>query len=154
MNKVSAISGKGGEDFARWVLENSPTDKPFKPYAIYDADGDCIEFIIKPDSYYAQRVDALLTVYTADDAEDIVGCQIKGVRDFLRTQVLNELPGFLVTIEDGKITLGVLFLLKLWRERPDALTPVVRKTYKRLADFALENRVIAEIPSDICSGIS
>jgi len=34
----------------------------FEPTATYDRDGDCIEFLAKPDSSYAERVDDLETV--------------------------------------------------------------------------------------------
>ena len=44
-------------DFARrMTLLAQPAEK-FTPAATYDPDGDCIEFLAKPDLFYAERVD-------------------------------------------------------------------------------------------------
>ena len=50
----------------------------FKPTAVYDPDGDCIEFIAKPDPFYAERVDDLLTVYYSQESGEEVGSLIEG----------------------------------------------------------------------------
>ncbi len=34
----------------------------FEPKATYDRGGECIEFLAKPDSFYAERVDDFVTV--------------------------------------------------------------------------------------------
>ena len=31
--------------------------RAFLPFALYDADGDCIEFLAKPNPFYGERVD-------------------------------------------------------------------------------------------------
>jgi len=51
------------EEFAQLVLGKVAPAQPFQPVADYDPDGDCIEFIAAPDSYYAERIDPLVTVY-------------------------------------------------------------------------------------------
>jgi hypothetical protein len=59
-------------------------DRPFSPFAEYDADGDCIEFFVKPDPYYAERIDALLTVYRSQKTQEVVGSLIEGVSHVCR----------------------------------------------------------------------
>ena len=48
-------------------------ERAFSPFADYDADGDCIEFFLKPDPHYGERVDGLLTVYRSQENKEIVG---------------------------------------------------------------------------------
>ena len=40
--------------------------KQFQPMATYDPDGDCIEFLVKPDRFHAERVDDLITLVVKD----------------------------------------------------------------------------------------
>jgi hypothetical protein len=42
----------------RMQLLARPADQ-FRPTAAHDPDGDCIEFLAKPDPFYAERVDRL-----------------------------------------------------------------------------------------------
>lgn len=58
--------------------------EPFEPSATYDPDGDRIEFIARPDSFYAERVDDLVTVYYSHETNEIVGSLIKGVSQLSR----------------------------------------------------------------------
>lgn len=53
--------------------------RPAQPGCFYSRDGDCVFCHIEDVSYYAERVDALLTVYRAEDDRRLVGAQIKGV---------------------------------------------------------------------------
>ncbi|MCH9021731.1 MAG: hypothetical protein IID32_03100 [Planctomycetes bacterium] len=62
--------------FARKVMDLAQTAGPFQPTAVYDPDGDCIEFVFKPDNFYARRIDDLLTVYYSQENEEIVGSLI------------------------------------------------------------------------------
>lgn len=71
------------EDFAQFVLSKVPANHSFRPSAFYDADGDCIEFIVAPDSYYVERVDSIVTVYRSQETNEVVGSLITGVRKLL-----------------------------------------------------------------------
>jgi len=72
----------------------------------YFGDGDYISLFLSNGRCYAKRIDDLLTVYYADSTGDFVGCKIKGVCDLLK----NLRENFKVTIDDGGIRLGWLFL--------------------------------------------
>ena len=124
------------EDFAQLVLSKVPTDHTFRPVASYDADGDCIEFIAAPDSYYAERIDPLVTVYRSQETDEVVGSLIKGVRKFLGN-VLRSAPGFKIEIRDGRIKLVHLFTARLWSEAMDP-NAVPGITYRKLRERAEE----------------
>src|SRR5438445_8425117 len=102
-------------EFADLVLSQVPKDHTFTPTAYYDPDGDCIEFIAAPDSFYGERIDALVTVYRSQETHEVVGSLIKGVRKFLR-KVLERSPGFKIEVRDGRIKLTHLFTARLWTE--------------------------------------
>lgn len=124
------------DDFAQLVLSKVPADHVFKPVAQYDPDGDCIEFIAAPDSYYAVRIDPLVTVYRSQETNEVVGSLIKGVRKFLGN-VLRSAPGFKIEIRDGRIKLVHLFTARLWSEAMDP-NAVPGITYRKLRERAEE----------------
>jgi hypothetical protein len=84
-------------DFARRMLLLARSAEDFKPTANYDPDGDCIEFVAKPDPFHAERIDDLVTVYYSQDTGEVVGSLIKGVSKFCR-EVLQKMPGFRIEI--------------------------------------------------------
>lgn len=124
------------EEFAELVVSRVPAAHRFAALAHYDADGDCIEFIISPESFYAERIDTLVTVYRSQDTNEIVGSLIKGVRKFLQ-QVLRHSPGFRIEIREGRIKLTHLFTAKLWTEELDAKV-VPGLIYQKLREKAEE----------------
>lgn len=75
-----------------------------EPTATYDPDGDCIEFFAKPDPFYTERVDDLLTVYYSRETGEVTGSLLKGASRFCK-QALEKMPGFRVEIHDGRIQL-------------------------------------------------
>ncbi len=85
----------------------------FRPTVTYDPDGDCVEFLARPDSFYAERVDDLVTVYYSHQTGDVVGSQIKGVSKFCKS-VLEKMPGFRIEIRDGRVSLEHILRAKLW----------------------------------------
>jgi hypothetical protein len=70
------------EDFARTMLLLAKPAEQFRPTASYDPDGDCIEFLAKPDPFYAERVDDLVTVYYSQETGEVIGSLIKDVARF------------------------------------------------------------------------
>lgn len=131
------------EQFAQHVLSQVPTDHRFKPSAFYDADGDCIEFVAAPDSYYAERIDTLVTVYRSQETKEIIGSLIKGVSKFLRN-VVERAPGFRIEIRDGRIKLVHLFTAKLWSEEIGPTT-IPGITYQKLRQVAEETGTEVEV---------
>jgi len=134
------------EEFAKRMMLLARPASEFKPTASYDADGDCIEFLAKPDPFYAERVDELVTVYYSQKNGEVVGSLIKNVSK-LRALLEQRLPGFLVTIEDGPIRLEHLFLAGLWlgESQPQTLRVIA---YKKLAEIA--ERTSVEVPAEVC----
>ncbi len=69
------------EEFAkRMVLLARPAEQ-FRPTATYDPDGDCVEFIAKPDPFYAERIDDLVTVYYSQETGELIGALLNRTWD-------------------------------------------------------------------------
>jgi hypothetical protein len=130
-------------EFAEQMLDLARNAPPFQPTATYDADGDCIEFIASPDSFYAERIDDLVTVYYSHDTNEIVGSLIKCVSRFYKN-VVEKVPGFKIEIQDGRIRLVHIFLAKLWTTQPDA-DGLITMTYKKLIEVAERANVEAPV---------
>src|SRR5687768_12700110 len=94
------------------LLLAKPAEK-FAPTAEYDPDGDCIELLVKPDPFYAERVDDLVTVYYSQETKEVIGSLIKGVSKFCE-EMLKKMPGFKIEIADGRVRLVHIFRAKLW----------------------------------------
>jgi hypothetical protein len=131
------------EEFAARVLELAGQAEKFIPTAYYDPDGDCIEFLARPDNFYAERIDDLVTVYCSQETHEIIGSLLKGVTALCKT-LLERLPGFKIEIQQGKIKLVHIFLAKLWAfERdPDQLATLA---YQKLIEVAHQTGVEVEL---------
>ena len=101
------------QDFAKRMTLMAGDAKKFKPTATYDPDGDCIEFLAKPDPFYAERVDDLVTVYYSQETDELIGSLIKGVSKFCR-ELLRQMPGFKIEIQDRRVKLQHIFQARLW----------------------------------------
>lgn len=129
------------DEFARGLLE-AATDQPTRePRAYYNSDGDCIEFLWSDESYYAERIDPILTVYYGRESKQIVGSLIKRVKPFLQ-ETTRTSPGFMIEVEDGRIRLQHLLTAGMWRSGQ----PLIVKTYKKLRDTAQASNIEVEIP--------
>jgi hypothetical protein len=89
----------------RLCADASARREPFKPYARYDRDGDYIEFVFTPASYYEERVDDFLTVYRDDDTRAVIGSVLKGIR-----RASLQSSGLRVLVESGRVRLSHLLL--------------------------------------------
>jgi hypothetical protein len=76
---VTVISN--GDLAKRMMLLARPAEQ-FVSTSTYDPDGDCIEFLAKPDPFYAERVDDLVTVYYSQETNEVIGSLITDVRSF------------------------------------------------------------------------
>jgi hypothetical protein len=131
------------DEFAKRMMLLARAAEQFRPTATYDADGDCIEFLAKPDPFYAERVDDLLTVYYSQETGEVVGSLLKGVSRFCQ-QMLEKLPGFRIEIHDGRVQLVHIFRARLWSSKlePQAIPALV---YRKLIEVADEAEVEAEM---------
>ena len=133
-------------EFAKRMLLLARSGEQFRPTATYDPDGDCIEFLAKPDPFFAERVDDLLTVYFSQETGEVIGSLLKGVSSFCR-RMLERMPGFRIEIHDGRVRLVHLFLAKLWFSATDP-QDLVTMTYRKLIHVAEEAE--AEVEADLC----
>lgn len=129
-------------EFAKRMMLLAQPAERFKPTAIYDPDGDCIEFLAGPDPFYGERVDDLVTVYYSQETNEVVGSLIKGVSKFCRT-LLQQMPGFKIEIRDGRVSLEHIFRARLWSAslEPQALPTLA---YRKLIAMAEESEVEVE----------
>ena len=126
------------EDIALGYLEENID---FVPTATYDEDGDCVEFLARPDSFYAERIDDLVTVYYSQETDEIIGSLVKGVSRYCQ-KLKEKMPGFIVEIHEGSIMLGHLFLARMWESDMEEMQVFV---YKKLQEEAQRTNIRAPI---------
>ena len=131
-------------EFAKRMMLLAKPAAQFRQTAVYEPDGDCIEFLTKPDPFYAERVDELVTVYYSQETGEVIGSLIKGVSRFCK-ELSEKLPGFRIVVEDGPIRLEHLFLARLLStyDQPQTIRVL---TYKKLMEMA--NQTVVE--GDLC----
>jgi hypothetical protein len=131
------------QEFAKRMMLLAKPAERFRPTATYDPDGDCIEFLASPESFYAERVDDLVTVYYSQETGEVIGSLIKGVSKFCKT-LLEKMPGFRIEIRDGRVSLQHIFRASLWFSHfaPEDLPTL---TYQKLILMAEESQAEAEL---------
>ena len=127
------------EEFAKLVQDKASNATPFEPTALYDEEGDCIEFLAKSDAFYAKRIDNLVTVYLAEGSNEIIGSLIKGV-----SEVLRQYPGLKIDIHNGRILLSHLLCAHIWsgETSPEDFKVV---TYRELIRVSEEAEAEAQV---------
>jgi hypothetical protein len=130
-------------DFAKRMMLLARPAGQFEPTATYDKDGDCIEFLARPDPFYAERIDDLVTVYYSQDTGEVIGSLIKGVSGFCK-KVLETMPGFNIEIQDGRMQIVHIFRARLWSSTTDP-QGIQTLTYKKLIQVAEESDVEADM---------
>lgn len=111
----------------QFLKETDVRHGEFTPTPLYTPEGDSLMFYIKDEESYRERIDDLLTVYRSFATNEIIGCQIKGVRT-----KLDELNKFLVTVESEEVLLSLLFLAYMARSENET----VRHQYEFLGEQA------------------
>jgi hypothetical protein len=129
-------------EFAKRMMLLAKPAEQFRPTAIYDPDGDCIEFLAKPDPFYAERIDDLVTGYYSQETGEVTGSLLKGVSSFCK-QVLELMPGFKIEIHDGRVRLVHIFLARMWSTPLDP-QDIATLTYRKLIEIAEEADIEAE----------
>jgi hypothetical protein len=130
-------------DFAKRMMLLARPAAQFTPTATYDPDGDCIEFLAKPDPFYAERIDDLVTVYYSQETGELMGSLIKGAAKFCE-DMAKRMPGFRIEIHDGPVRLVHIFRARLWSLSHDA-HDLVTLTYRKLIEVAGETTVQGEL---------
>jgi len=139
------------DEFAKIVLAAPSPTEPFQPTATYDPDGDCIEYLIKPDNFYAHRVDELLTVYRSEETDELVGSFIKSVKSFWK-KLIQQSPAFAVIIQEPPVQLSHLFvarLLQLPSGGDKKELEMVATAYREVLKHADKDNI--ELPREACA---
>jgi hypothetical protein len=133
-------------EFAKRMLLLAHPAEHFQPVATYDPDGDCIEFLTKPDPFRAERVDDFVTVYYSQTTGELIGSLMNGVSKFCEGMAVR-LPGFKIEIHDGPVHLVHIFRAKLWttEAKPQELGVLI---YRKLIDVAEESNITVD--ADLC----
>jgi hypothetical protein len=131
------------EAFQKAVMKLAEPQAAFQPVVFYNKDGDCIEFIAKPDMFYAERIDDLVTVYYSQETKEIIGSMIKGIKKFCQ-DILKKYPGFRIEIHDGRVSLAHIFRAYAWSQPFDDDLKTI--TYQKLIEYAQE----ADAKADLC----
>src|SRR5437763_8978343 len=111
----------------QFLKKNKTENKEFVPSPFYTPEGDSLMFYIKDEESYRERIDELLTVYRSINTNQIIGCQIKGVR-----HKLDELRRFSVKVASEELELSLLFLAYMARTNDET----VRHNYEFLGEQA------------------
>jgi hypothetical protein len=123
------------EDFVKMLTEKHPAG-PFQPAAMYDKDGDCLEFIASNEAFKGERIDKWVTVYRSRHTGMIVGSLIKNVKE-----LLDRNPGLRIEIQSGPVRLSHF----LQAPKFSATSKVVVRTYQEIIDKAAESAVEANL---------
>jgi hypothetical protein len=132
------------DEFAKRMVLMARPSSEFEPFATYDADGDCIEFLAKPDAFFAERVDDLVTVYYSQETGELMGSLIKGVSKFCR-EMVERMTGFKIEIHDGPVQLEHFFLAKLWSKTKTDPNDLATLVYRKLIAVAGETVIEGEM---------
>ena len=138
------------EEFQKLVIGQVP-DQPFQPLSIYDPDEDTIEFLTSNESYRAERIDSLVTVYYGRESKEIIGSLIRGVSKFLKSLGKGS-ANVRLEIRDDKIKLVHLFKAALaHRSKSKKVTPTAVFVYEKLGQVAQENDLEANVAGLVMS---
>ena len=100
------------DSFATELFAQVP-DNPVFPQAYYNRDGDCIELLLAKESYKAERLDDVLTVYIGRDCGEPIGVLIKNVHRFVE-QLKDTNPGVSVDLSGANCSLEYLLTAYIW----------------------------------------
>jgi hypothetical protein len=88
----------------------------------YNKHGDCVQFKLSGDAYYAERVDEFLTIFRHHEDDRPIGFQIKSVATLLQTLPIDGLRVEAEVTEKvpAKVSLSSLLLLAFRRDADDS----------------------------------
>lgn len=137
------MTALSNEEFAKRAILLAGSAERFQPTTTYDPDGDCIDFLARPDPFYAERVDDLVTAYYSQETGELVGSLLKGVLAFCK-KMSETMPAFEVVIRDGRVQLVHIFRASL--ECPEGDPKDMRsQTYAQLIEVAESMKAEAQM---------
>lgn len=113
----------------------------FQPFTFHNTDGDCIEFFVSSEDYFAERIDDYLTLYLDIDTEQIVGFVVKNVKRILADLSCNR-AALAFVVDDGRVRLRSLFVAlfsdsKLEAQKQD----IIVREYSKVVNLAESHRL-------------
>ena len=115
------------KDLMNYLETTKPRGFELRPY--YGLEEDSLTFYFAKAESYGQRVDELLTLFLSVKTDELVGCQVKGIRKYLK-----RLGHFGIAIKHGRVRLDLFFhLLAFLAEKP-----LQRKKYLELSERSNE----------------
>lgn len=126
------------EEYANAVFEIAAQEQcEFSPFVAPNEDGDCVEFFVSPNDYYAKRIDDYLTLYLDEETENVVGFVVKNI-----TRILNRVAArqadYAFVIRDGEMRLEALFTAMFFGD--ERRGTYVREYYKAV-DIAQQHQL-------------
>jgi len=126
------------KEFADTVLEIATQSQcEFSPFVLPNEDGDCVEFFVSPNDYYAKRIDDYLTLYLDEESEDVVGFVIKNISRIL-SRVATQQADYAFVIRDGEVRLEALFTAMFFGD--ERRGTYIREYYK-VVDIAQQHHL-------------
>lgn len=125
-------------DLMTLFAENRPSGE-FRPCVFYGFEEDALYVYFSNAPEYAKRLNSRITVYLALETNELVGCQIKGVR-----AVLEDLDSFDVEVSQGRVKLSIVFLAYHATIADD---PAARNVYQQLARAASQANLEIDVPN-------
>jgi hypothetical protein len=120
------------QEFADAVFEiAAQVQSEFKPSVFLNEDGDCVEFFVSKNEYYAKRIDDYLTLYLEEETGEIAGFVVKNI-----TRILDNVSAGMdcsFVIRDGEMCLEAMFAAMVWSD--DRRIHYMRE-YRRVASIA------------------
>jgi len=107
----------------------------FTPYHEISKEADSLTVYFKSDADYSKRLTDHVTLYLSLDADEIVGCRIKGI-----TGIIEDLPNYL-KINLGDVSLSLVF----WSFRGGVESDHMRKALNELAKAAGDMKLESSI---------
>ena len=130
--------------FIQRLANDIAPEAKFTPNAYYDPDGDCIEFVAVEGPFYAERIDRWVTVYYSQETDDLVGSQIKGMKQFFKCYPQIRA----LEIHDGHMSVAHLFRAIGWSSDEREAGSIL--VYKKLIEAAEETETTVEL-EECCS---
>jgi hypothetical protein len=118
--------------------------KSFSPFVFYNKAGDCIEFYVSQNDYYAERIDDYLTLFLDMNTDEIVGFMIKNIKQILNKIDTSKLAWSFI-VNDDEVQLGVLFTaIFLSGTKTNDIDEVLVREYKKVVKVA-ENHALDKV---------
>jgi hypothetical protein len=125
--------------------EDLRSGKEFIPGPLYNEWGDCLQILLCPDPIRRERIDGLLTIYLSRLTSEIVGFQIKGIKNLVK-----KYDALRMSIKEGHTWFGFILLAlqrEACREWPEDKINVLEATYEHLLEEVGGRRL--EFPEDV-----